>query len=138
MSFLVLLLILLMIGVYHYFRSNTFIRKKIIYWLLTFLPAFGMIISFHLVSLLYTLSDFPRTNSLFFTYPSETILKSYFWTKKVEDNVYLTVIYNLKLIITPFQKFPQQKFRILAESKHVDSPGGHHVEPRRRGQRDRI
>ena len=74
-----LLLILLMIGTYHYFKSNVPIRKKIIYWIITFVPTFGMIISFHFISLLYTLNDFPRTSSLVFAYPLETILKSYFY-----------------------------------------------------------
>jgi hypothetical protein len=74
-----LLLIIITMGFYHYFRSNILIKRKIILWIITFLPTFLMIISFHLVSLLYTYGEFPRTASNFYIYPFETILKSYFY-----------------------------------------------------------
>lgn len=74
-----LILMLSAIGIFHFLKSNRDIRKKIIFWALTFLPVFGTIISFHLITLLYTISEFPRSSSKTFIYPIETILKSYFY-----------------------------------------------------------
>ena len=74
-----LILILSAIGIFHFLKSNRDIKKKIIFWALTFLPVFGTIISFHLITLLYTLGEFPRGGSKIFIYPIETILKSYFY-----------------------------------------------------------
>jgi hypothetical protein len=74
-----LILILSVIGIFHFLKSNRDIRKKIIFWALTFLPVFGTIISFHLIALLYTIGEFPRVSQIIFTYPIETIFKSYFY-----------------------------------------------------------
>ncbi len=74
-----LMLILSSIGTFYFFKSSSEIKKKIIFWIITFIPSFGMIISFHLITLLYTIGDFPRTNSQIFLYPIETILKSFFY-----------------------------------------------------------
>ena len=74
-----LILILSTIGIFHFFKSSGEIKKKIFFWILTFLPVFGMIISFHLIALLYTIGDFPRSSSKIFFYPIETIIKSFFY-----------------------------------------------------------
>tara|TARA_B100001057_G_scaffold251918_1_gene252151 strand:- start:4756 stop:6600 length:1845 start_codon:yes stop_codon:yes gene_type:complete len=74
-----LILILSTIGIFHFFKSSSEIKKKIFFWILTFLPVFGMIISFHLIALLYTIGDFPRSISKIFFYPIETIIKSFFY-----------------------------------------------------------
>ena len=72
-------LIMMIIGVYYFFKSNRDVRIKIFFWILTFFSVFFTIISFHLIALLHTFSEFPRISEIIFTYPIETILKSYFY-----------------------------------------------------------
>lgn len=74
-----LILIFSIIGFICFLKSDSQIRKKIFFWILTFLPVFGMIISFHFISLLYTLGDFSRISTKIFLYPIDTILKSFFY-----------------------------------------------------------
>ena len=120
-----LILILSTIGIFHFFKSSSEIKKKIIFWILTFLPVFGMMISFHLIALLYTVGDFARSSSKFFLYPMETIIKSFFYpfididkrafsdpagvsagscTRSTHENAMYIGLLSIPFIITSFYK----------------------------------